>query len=125
MMEAGWRLVAVRGATTVDHDSAQQVLERTTELLQAILEKNQIGPDDIVSIIFTATADLCSEFPAVAARKLGLSRIPLICSQEIAVEGSVERCIRVMMHAYSSRSRDEIGHPYLHDARQLRTDLPE
>jgi len=125
MKDSDWRLVAVRGATTVEDDSSEMIQGRTSELLEAMISRNELKPDDIVSIIFTATTDLCSDFPAVAARNLGLSQIPLICSQEIAVQGSVDRCIRIMMHTYSSRSRDDIRHPYLHDARQLRTDLPE
>ncbi len=125
MEEGDWRLVAIRGATTVESDTREQIQERTAELLNAIMTRNDIDPDDIVSIIFTATDDLCADFPAVAARKLGLSRIPLLCSQEIGVEGSIGKCIRVMMHAYSPLGRDDIRHPYLHGARQLRTDLPE
>lgn len=125
MKQGDRRLVAVRGATTVEDDTSEQVLERTEELLNAIISRNDIDADDIISIIFTATADLSSEFPAVAARNLGLSHIPLLCSQEISVKGSIERCIRVMMHVYIERERSDIRHPYLHDARQLRTDLPE
>ncbi len=125
MKEGDWRLVAVRGATTVEEDTSEQVLERTEELLEEIISRNGIAADDIVSIIFTATRDLTSEFPAVAARNLGLSHIPLLCSQEIAVEGSVQQCIRVMMHVYTRLDRDDIRHAYLHEARQLRTDLPE
>lgn len=125
MKEGEWRLVAIRGATTVDDDTSEQILERTSELLRAMISRNEINHDDIVSIIFTATADLSADFPAVAARRLGLSRIPLLCSQEINVNGSIKQCIRVMMHTYTNRERDDIRHSYLHEARQLRTDLPE
>lgn len=125
MKEGGWRLAAVRGATTVEGDTSGQILTRTQELLEAIISRNHIDSDNIVSIIFTATTDLSSEFPAVAARNLGLSHIPLLCSQEIAVNGSVQRCIRVLMHIYTELDRGDIRHAYLHDARQLRTDLPE
>ncbi len=125
MKEGEWRLVAVRGATTVDEDDAGRMRERTAELLEAMLERNGIHEDDIVSIIFTATPDLVSDFPAVAARSIGLSKVPLLCSQEIPVAGSIERCVRILMHAYSDKPRDEIRHAYLHGARQLRTDLPE
>lgn len=121
----GWRVVAVRGATTVDADSADEVRGRTTELLQEIMERNSVRPEDMVSIIFTATPDVVSEFPAVAAREIGLSRVPLLCSQEIPVTGSIQRCIRVLMHLYSGKGPGEIRHVYLHGARQLRTDLPE
>lgn len=125
MTEGDRRLAAVRGATTTDEDSPEQIRERTRELLQAVIERNGISHDDIVSIIFTATPDLVSDFPAVAARNLGLSGVPLLCSQEIPVTGSMERCIRVMVHAYLNRPRQEIRHVYLHEAKQLRTDLPE
>jgi len=125
MREGEWRLAAIRGATTVEIDAAEQIRERTVELLQSMMECNDIHPDTIVSIIFTATPDLVSEFPAVAARNIGLSQIPLLCSQEIPVTGSVERCIRVLMHTYTGKPRSEIRHAYLHAAKQLRTDLPE
>ncbi|MEK6536955.1 MAG: chorismate mutase [Actinomycetota bacterium] len=125
MMEGEWRLVAVRGATTADEDEAVQVRERTAELLGEMMQRNDIREDSLVSIIFTATTDLVSEFPAAAARGMGLARIPLLCSQEIPVTGSIERCIRVLMHVYSMKPRQDIRHAYLHAARQLRTDLPE
>lgn len=125
MTEGDWRLVAVRGATTVEQDTGDAVRERTTEVLTQIMERNGIKPEDIVSIIFTATPDLVSEFPAAAARGLGLAQVPLLCSQEIPVTGAIERCIRVLLHAYSDRRQADIRHPYLHDAQQLRTDLSE
>ncbi len=125
MKEDDRRLVAIRGATTVEEDTSGQIQERTAELLLEMMSRNQLAAEDIVSIIFTATTDLCSDFPAVAARNLGLSQTPLLCSQEIAVEGSIGNCIRVLMHSYSSSGHGEIKHPYLHGARQLRTDLPE
>ena len=125
MRKGEWRLVAVRGATTVLEDTPAQVQQRTNEVLQEMMNRNDIGADAIVSIIFTATPDVVSEFPAVAARDIGLSQVPLLCSQEIPVDGSMEKCIRVLMHTYSPKRRDEIRHPYLHGARQLRTDLPE
>ncbi|MFA6001583.1 MAG: chorismate mutase [Thermoleophilia bacterium] len=129
MKEGDWRLAAVRGATTVEADTADQIRERTAELLQAIMERNGIGLEDFVSIIFTATHDLVSDFPAVAARGMGLSNVPLLCSQEIPVKGSVEKCIRVLVHFYTMRKNgrrnEDIRHVYLHGAKQLRTDLPE
>ncbi|MHB1324916.1 MAG: chorismate mutase [Thermoleophilia bacterium] len=125
MREGEWRLVAVRGATTVDEDEAVQIRDRTAELLEEMMQRNSIREDSLVSIIFTATTDLVSEFPAAAARGMGLAQIPLLCSQEIPVTGSIERCIRVLMHVYTIKSRQDIRHAYLHAARQLRTDLPE
>ncbi|MHB9052545.1 MAG: chorismate mutase [Thermoleophilia bacterium] len=125
MREGEWRLVAVRGATTVEADTAGRIGENTGELLEEMMKRNEIREETIVSIIFTATPDLVSDFPAVAARNLGLAQVPLLCSQEIPVTGSVERCIRVLMHFYTVRPRSEIHHVYLRGARQLRTDLPE
>jgi len=117
-------LRAVRGAITVDVDTADAVDEGTALLLREMLERNELGPGEIVSIIFTATPDLTSEFPAVAARAMGLSAVPLLCAREIPVEGAMPRCVRVMMHCYCPPER-EIRHVYLREARQLRTDLPE
>jgi chorismate mutase len=119
-----WRLRAVRGAITVGEDSGDAILEGTVELLGTVLERNGIEVDDLVSIIFTATPDLRSDFPAVAARKMGLSHVPLLCAQEIPVEGAMARCIRVLVHCYAPQER-AIRHVYLREARQLRLDLPE
>jgi chorismate mutase len=119
------RVRAVRGATTVEHDSRDQVIDRTKELVRAVIERNAIDPDDLVSILFTATDDIRSAFPAEAAREAGLTRVPLMCARELDIVDGIERCIRVMAHVYTSRSTDELRHPYLHGARQLRTDLPE
>jgi chorismate mutase len=117
------RLLAVRGATTVAADTQQDIKSRTEELLGALLERNGLVADDVVSIIFTATPDLRADFPAVAARSLGLSATPLLCAQEIPVEGAVERCIRVLVHCYAPAGSAG-RHVYLHEARQLRLDLP-
>lgn len=125
MRKGEWRLVAVRGATTIETDTPEQVKQYTGELLEEMMERNNIRPDAIVSVIFTTTPDIVSEFPAVAARDIGLAQVPLLCSQEIPVVGSVEKCIRVLMHTYSLSTRDKVRHAYLHGARQLRTDLPE
>lgn len=118
------RLKAIRGATTVDADTSDEIASRTEELLRAVIERNELRMADIVSVIFTATPDLVSDFPAVAARGLGLSRTPLLCSQEIPVAGAVPRCIRVLLHCYAPARRD-MRHVYLREARQLRLDLPE
>ena len=116
---------AVRGATTVESDQRDNVIERTQELVRAIVERNGLAPDDMVSILFTATADIHSAFPAEAAREAGFTHVPLMCARELEIEGGVERCIRIMMHVYTTLGADELRHPYLHGARQLRTDLPE
>jgi chorismate mutase len=124
MTDRDTRLRAIRGATTVTGDTSDAIRAATGELLEAILQRNDVAVDDIVSIVFTATADLHADFPAVAARDMGLSQTPLLCCQEIPVEGAVQRCVRVLMHCYAPPSR-LARHVYLHGARQLRLDLPE
>lgn len=118
------RLRAIRGATSVDADTAEAIRAATATLLAEVLERNGVEREDLVSIIFTATADLTADFPAVAAREMGLSAVPLLCAREIPVEGSLARCVRVLVHCYAPRERP-IRHVYLGEARQLRTDLPE
>jgi chorismate mutase len=118
------RLRAIRGAISVPEDTSEEIRLSTTELLTAILERNGLGVDDLVSIIFTTTHDLVSDFPAVAAREIGLSNVPLLCTQEIPVVGSMTRCVRVLVHCYTPAERP-IRHVYLREARQLRMDLPE
>lgn len=116
------RLKAIRGATTVEADEPNLIVEAARELTQAVMTQNQIEADDIVSILFTSTADLLSEFPAVGARSLGLVNTPLMCAQEIPVPGSQPRCIRMLVHAYVDADRPV--HPvYLRDAVSLRPDL--
>jgi chorismate mutase len=119
------RLVALRGATTVESDTREAVLDRTSELLAALLERNDIAHDQLVSIIFTATGDLRSEFPALAARSLGLGDVPLLCARELDVTGGNPSTIRVLVHCYSTRPRASLRHVYLHRAKHLRDDLPE
>lgn len=118
------RLFALRGAITCDLDSADEISLRTRQVVSEMLDRNSVLPDDIVSIIFTATDDLVSQFPATAARALGLGDVPLICARELSIEGSMKRVIRVLMHVYSERTRGEIAHVYLEGARSLRDDLP-
>ncbi len=116
---------ALRGATTVDTDTAEQVTERTCALVAAMLERNAVHHDDLISILFTATDDIHSQFPATAARTLGLGNVPLICARELDIVGGAGRCIRVMMHLSTDRTRDELHHVYLEGASGLRDDLPE
>ncbi|MHB8680965.1 MAG: chorismate mutase [Acidimicrobiales bacterium] len=116
---------ALRGATTVDADTPEQVTERTLELLAAMLERNAVAHEDLISVIFTTTPDVVAMFPATAARKAGLGDVPLLCASEIAVAGATPRCIRVLAHLTTERARDELHHVYLHGARGLRDDLPE
>ena len=119
------RLVALRGATTVDSDTREALLDRTRELLAALLERNGVEHDQLVSIIFTATGDLRSEFPALAARSLGLGDVPLLCARELDVTGGNPNTVRVLIHCYSTRPRASLRHVYLHRAKHLRDDLPE
>lgn len=114
---------AIRGATTVDRDEPALVLGATRELLDQVVARNALHPDDIVSVIFTVTSDLTSEFPARAARELGWVDVPLLCTMEIPVPGALPRCIRVLLHVETGVGRDAIQHVYLREARTLRPDL--
>lgn len=117
------RLRALRGATTVPANDADEIVGATAELLGEMVSRNAVDADDLVSVIFTATPDLDAEFPALAARRLGLAHVPLLCSVEVDVPGAVTRCVRVLVHLYTDRSDAELHHVYLRDARDLRTDL--
>lgn len=119
------RVRALRGATTLDVDERDQLIERVRELLAVLMERNEVGVDDLISLVFTATPDVRSEFPAAAARAAGIAAVPLLCARELDVEGAVERCIRVLAHVHTTRPAADLRHVYLHGARQLRTDLPE
>jgi chorismate mutase len=116
---------AIRGAIQIDANDRDAILEGTSELVTEVLRRNEIAPDDLISIIFTATPDLNAEFPAYAARLLGLDDVPLLCTTEIAVLGSMPRVLRLLAHAESSRTRAEVRHVYLRGAAMLRTDLPQ
>ena len=113
-------LRALRGATSVSADSGAEIVDATAELLEMMLARNGVDPNDIVSVIFTATPDITAEFPAAAARRVGMADIPLLCASEIAVVGAVERCIRVLMHLYTDREPAALDHVYLRDARRLK-----
>lgn len=117
-------LRALRGAITVDVDEEAHVHERVVVLLEEMCERNGVHHDDIVSILFTATDDIHSTFPATGARKLGLGDVPLICARELDIVGGAERCIRVLMHLTTERSRADLRHVYLEGAVALRDDLP-
>ena len=117
-------LRAIRGATTVEEDEEVHIHERVITLLEAMCSRNDVDHDDIVSILFTATDDLHATFPATGARKMGLGDVPLICARELDVEGGTPRCIRVLMHLTTERSRAELHHVYLEGAVSLRDDLP-
>jgi chorismate mutase len=114
---------AFRGATTVSADEPALIREAVIELLETLLDENDLAPNDVISAVFTATPDLVSEFPAHAARIIGWTDIPLLCAQELPVEGALPRCIRVMLHAETRRQRAEVKHAYLREAVLLRQDL--
>ena len=116
------RLWAVRGATQAGENSEEAILDATEELMRALLERNDLQPERIVSCIFTSTDDLDADFPAVAARRLGLDSVPLLCAREIEVPGAMERVIRVMVHYYAPADHQP-GHAYMGAARALRSDL--
>ncbi len=117
------RLRAARGAIRVPPDDGDALLGSTERLLSAVLQRNRIDPEDLVSIMFTATEDLRAAFPAEAARRMGLGRVPLMCAQEISVEGSMPSVIRILLHFHSERTLDEVEHVYLDGAESLRDDV--
>jgi len=115
---------AVRGATQVDRNDRDELLEATADLVRAVLERNELAPADLISVIFTATPDLTADFPAYAARAIGINDVPFLCATEIDVPGAMPRVVRLLAHAETDRPRDEIRHVYLRGAAALRTDLP-
>jgi chorismate mutase len=116
-------LRAVRGAITVERDEPALIYDATRALLTEIVARNEVSTAEIISVIFTVTPDLTSAFPALAARSLGWLDVPLLCTMEIPVPGALGRCIRVLLHVESARTRSEIRHVYLGDAVVLRPDL--
>lgn len=114
---------AVRGATQLDEDTREHMLERVVEMVTDVMSSNGLSVDDFISVIFTATSDLVSEFPAYAARRLGFTDVPLICARELEIEGSMPRVVRMMAHVETDLPRAEVTHCYLHGAAALRRDL--
>ncbi|CCM63710.1 MULTISPECIES: chorismate mutase [Candidatus Neomicrothrix] len=114
----------LRGATTFDVDERDHVCERTVELLHAMVDRNGLEHNDLVSVLFTATDDLHSVFPALGARKAGFGDIPLICARELDIHGATPQCIRILLHVNTSTPRNGLHHVYLHGAMALRDDLP-
>ena len=113
----------VRGATTVEENSKEEILHATLQMLALMIRQNDIDTKDLASAFFTVTRDLDAEFPALAARQLGWTNVPMLCGYEISVTGSLERCIRVLLHWNTSKSQDEVHHVYVRDAIRLRPDL--
>jgi chorismate mutase len=118
-------LLALRGAITCDEDTKTEIDTKTQRLVREMLERNTVAHDDIVSIIFTATDDLHAEFPATAARAIGLGDVPLLCARELGIVHGMPRTVRVLMHFYGEHERTDLHHVYLDGARALRDDLPE
>lgn len=114
---------AVRGATQLETDVREHMLERVAEMVTDVMTSNGLGVDDFISIFFTATSDLTSEFPAYAARRLGFDDVPLICARELEIGGSMPRVVRMLAHVETDLSRSEVTHVYLHGAANLRRDL--
>jgi chorismate mutase len=119
------RVRALRGATTCDADTLAEIDAKTQELVTEMLARNDVDHEDLVSIVFTATDDLHAQFPATAARALGLGDVPLLCARELDITGGMSRTVRVLMHLYTERTRAELHHVYLGGAAGLRDDLPE
>jgi chorismate mutase len=117
------RIHALRGATTVDADDPTQIDLRTQELLHLLLERNDLRTDDLISLLFSVTADIRSKNPATAARAMGLSDVPLLGMQEADIEGALPLCVRVMIHLQADRDRSSLRHVFLHGAKVLRPDL--
>jgi len=116
------RLHALRGATTVERNEAEEILSATDELMRELMARNELSAEALVSCIFTLTEDLDAEFPAVAARRMGLDRVPLMCAREVPVPGALPRVIRVLVHYYAPDGHDA-RHVYLREATSLRADL--
>lgn len=114
---------AVRGAITVENNDRAEILEATKELLEEILKANDIERDSLIQIIFTLTPDLNAVFPAVAAREMGITNVPLMCMSEIPVEGALKKCVRVLLQMNTGKGLDDIVHVYMKGAKALRPDL--
>lgn len=116
-------MISIRGAITVDENSSEAILNATKELLKEIIERNSVKQDEIVSIFFTATKDLTKNYPAVAAREIGITDASLFCSQEMYVEESLSMCIRILMHIERQNAQNSSIHVYLKNASKLRPDI--
>ena len=113
----------IRGATTVERNEREEILAATKELLELLIQQNELRAGDIASAIFTMTGDLDAEFPALAAREMGWTNVPLMCTREIPVPGSLGKCIRILLHVNTTRSAYEIRHVYLRGAVHLRPEF--
>jgi chorismate mutase len=118
--DGSWACRGIRGATTAIANTAEDILEATNELMRTVIALNELDPADVASVIFTTTPDLTATFPALAARDIGWTEVPLMCAHEMAVPGSLQKCVRVMIHVNTIRTAAEIRHVYLKGARELR-----
>jgi chorismate mutase len=116
---------AIRGATQVDANDRAAILDSTAELVTAVMDRNKLTTDDVISVIFSATADLDAEFPALAARLIGFQDVPMLCCAEVGVPGSMQRVVRLMMHVQTPASRSSVQHVYLRGAAALRLDIAQ
>jgi chorismate mutase len=116
---------AIRGAIQLDHDERDHLLSGVTDLVKAVMDANGLTTDDLISMLFTATPDLTSEFPALAARELGIVDVPLMCAAEIDVPGAMPRVVRLLVHIETLRTKQEIQHVYLGGAAALRRDIAQ
>lgn len=116
---------AIRGATTINENNAEEIYKATTELLREMISQNDIGKEDIISVIFSVTSDINAAFPAVAARQMGWTKTAMMCTYEIDVPGSLRKCIRVMMHIETGKDNSDLKYIYLRDAKRLRPDIAE
>ena len=113
----------IRGATTVTTNSKEEIVEATKELLATMIDTNDIVPDDVASAFFTTTTDLNAEFPAVGARQMGWTNVPLLCGHEMYVPGSLPLCVRILLHVNTEKGAHDVNHVYIRGARALRPDL--
>ncbi len=119
----GTQLRGIRGATVAADNSREAILSATSDLLQRLIAENKLQIQDIASIFFSVTPDLDAEFPAVAARQMGMETVPLLCLNEIPVRGSLPRCVRILIHANLTWAQKEVRHVYLGEAARLRPDI--
>ncbi len=125
MTEIRLAVRAVRGATQAAANDSSAILAVTAELVTEVMRRNELSTDDVISVVFTATADLNAEFPALAARKLGFQEVPLLCCTEINVPRGMPRVVRLLMHIETDRTRPQVQHVYLRGASALRQDIAQ
>ena len=116
-------MIGIRGATTIENDNEEEIIKNTIDLLKEIISANSLNNEKVTAIFFSSTKDITAAYPAKAARHMGLTDVPLMCSQEMHVEGSLQKCIRLCLFYDGEISKKDIKHIYLNNAKQLRPDL--